>query len=104
MSKEHLVEAVNKLGLNRRGVVTARRVARYADGLSESGGESKARALMIERGWQTPELQIELFDPVEPGRPATRRARPTRHWRQERHRQQQLLQQVAQTESPRVGR
>lgn len=24
---------------------------------------------MIERGWQTPELQIELFDPVEPGRP-----------------------------------
>ena len=44
MSKEHLVEAVNKLGLNRRGVVTARRVARYADGLSESGGESKARA------------------------------------------------------------
>lgn len=69
LSKEHLVEAVDKLGLNRRGVVTARRVARYADGLSESGGESKARALMIERGWQTPELQIELFDPVEPGRP-----------------------------------
>ena len=69
LSKEHLVEAVNKLGLNRRGVVTARRVARYADGLSESGGESKARALMIERGWQTPELQVELFDPVEPGRP-----------------------------------
>lgn len=68
LSKEHLVEAVNKLGLSRRGVVTARRVARYADGLSESGGESKARALMIERGWQTPELQIELFDPVEPGR------------------------------------
>lgn len=69
LSKKHLVEAVDKLGLNRRGVVTARRVARYADGLSESGGESKARALMIERGWQTPELQIELFDPVEPGRP-----------------------------------
>lgn len=32
LSKEHLVEAVDKLGLNRRGVVTARRVARYADG------------------------------------------------------------------------
>lgn len=69
LSKEHLIEAVNKLGLNRRGVVTARRVARCADGLSESGGESKARALMIERGWQVPELQVELFDPVEPGRP-----------------------------------
>lgn len=69
LSKEHLVEMVDKLGLNRRGVVTARRVARCADGLSESGGESKARALMIERGWQTPELQVELFDPVEPGRP-----------------------------------
>ena len=62
LSKEHLVEAINKLGLNRRGVVTARSVARCADGLSESGGESKARALMIERGWQTPELQVELFD------------------------------------------
>lgn len=69
LSKEHLIEAVNKLGLNRRGVVTARRVARCADGLSESGGESKARALMIERGWQVPELQVELFDPVELGRP-----------------------------------
>lgn len=69
LSKEHLIEAVNKLGLNRRGVVTARRVARCADGLSESGGESKARALMIECGWQVPELQVELFDPVEPGRP-----------------------------------
>lgn len=69
LSKEHLIEAVNKLGLNRRGVVTARRVARCADGLSESGGESKARALIIERGWQVPELQVELFDPVEPGRP-----------------------------------
>lgn len=52
LSKKHFVEAVDKLGLNRRGVVTARRVARYADGLSESGGESKARALMIERGWR----------------------------------------------------
>ncbi len=69
LSMEHLVETVDNLGLNRRGVVTARRVARCADGLSESGGESKARALMIERGWQTPELQVELFDPVEPGRP-----------------------------------
>ena len=24
---------------------------------------------MIERGWQVPELQVELFDPVEPGKP-----------------------------------
>lgn len=67
MSKQHLIATIDKLGLNRRGVVTARRVAQYADGLSESGGESKARALMIERGWQVPELQVELFDPVEPG-------------------------------------
>ena len=69
MSKEHLVEAINKLGSGRRGIATARQVARHADGLSESGGESKARALMIERGWQIPELQVELFDPLEPGRP-----------------------------------
>ena len=69
MSKQHLIATIDKLGLNRRGVVTARRVAQCADGLSESGGESKARALMIERGWQVPELQVELFDPVEPGKP-----------------------------------
>lgn len=69
MSKEHLIATIDELGLNRRGVVTARKVAQYADGLSESGGESKARALMIEHGWQVPELQVELFDPVEPGKP-----------------------------------
>lgn len=69
MSKRHLIAIVDELGRGRRGVATARGVAQYADGLSESGGESKARALMVERGWQVPELQVELFDPVEPGRP-----------------------------------
>lgn len=69
MSKKHLIATVDELGRGRRGVAMARWVAQQADGLSESGGESKARALMIERGWQVPELQVELFDPVEPGKP-----------------------------------
>ena len=67
MSKKHLIATVDELGRGRRGVAMARWVAQQADGLSESGGESKARALMIERGWQVPELQVELPDPVEPG-------------------------------------
>ena len=67
MSKKHLIATVDELGRGRRGVAIARWVAQQADGLSESGGESKARALMIERGWQVPELQVELPDPVEPG-------------------------------------
>lgn len=49
MSKQHLIATIDKLGLNRRGVVTARRVAQCADGLSESGGESKAR--FDDRAW-----------------------------------------------------
>ncbi len=69
MSKKHLIATVDELGRGRRGVAIARWVAQQADGLSESGGESKARASMIERGWRVPELQVELFDPVEPGKP-----------------------------------
>ena len=63
-----LSDAIERLGHRRRGIATARLVATHANGLSESGGESKARALMIERGWMVPQLQVELADPLEPER------------------------------------
>lgn len=34
---------------------------------SANGGESIVRAIMIERGFQVPELQVEIEDPMRPG-------------------------------------
>ena len=50
-----------------RGVERARLIAAFADGRAESGGESIARALMIELGFSLPELQVWIEDPVSPG-------------------------------------
>lgn len=46
-----------------RGFVLA--VAALANGLSESGGESTTRAVMIEEGFMWPTLQKEVIDPVD---------------------------------------
>lgn len=43
-------------------------VARLADGRSENGGESIARAAMMHLGFVVPDLQREVIDPMEPGR------------------------------------
>ena len=48
-----------------RGAQHALRTMRHADARAESGGESIARAVMIEHGFDVPELQVELGDPVE---------------------------------------
>lgn len=47
------------------GIGRVHKAIRYADGRAENGGESKARALMIEEGFVLPELQVEFRDPVE---------------------------------------
>jgi hypothetical protein len=46
------------------GIRQARRVASLADGRAENGGESIARATMVELGFALPELQAEFRDPV----------------------------------------
>jgi hypothetical protein len=51
-----------------RGRARALKVARAADPLSENGGESMCRAVIIEQGFQAPELQVEFIDPVEAGK------------------------------------
>lgn len=43
-------------------------VARHASPLSESAGESMARAAMIEQGFALPDLQVDIPRPLEPGR------------------------------------
>ena len=50
-----------------KGVQRALSIARHADARSESGGESVARAIMIEEGFAVPDLQVEIADPLVRG-------------------------------------
>lgn len=68
-SKTEIERWIDEDGTHRRGVRQARITALYADGRSENGGESIARAVMIELGFAVPELQVDVFDPMEPGNP-----------------------------------
>lgn len=45
------------------------RLCEYADPLSENGGESLARAIMIEQGFMVPRLQREFPNPTNPEMP-----------------------------------
>lgn len=51
-----------------RGVGRALGTLAYADGRAESGGESVARAVMVEQGYVLPLLQVPVPDPLRPGR------------------------------------
>ena len=68
LSKEALVAYVGAVTRNKQGAARARMIAQLADGRAESGGESLARAAMIEQGFMVPELQVEFPDPVDPTR------------------------------------
>lgn len=60
---------IEKDGKGRRGIRQARETVAWADGRSENGGESIARATMIKLGFVAPYLQVEVFDPMEPDNP-----------------------------------
>lgn len=47
------------------GLSVARFAASKADGRSESGGESIARAKMIKLGYMLPDLQVKIPDPID---------------------------------------
>lgn len=51
----------------RRGVGRALGTLAHADARAESGGESIARAVMIEQGFMLPALQVWVPDPLTPG-------------------------------------
>ena len=67
LTREQLMEAVEKRAGARNGRVvrTALATLRYADARAESGGESVARAVMIETGFAPDRLQYELTDPFD---------------------------------------
>lgn len=67
-TRDELLEYVETAGRNRRGVRRALMIAQHADGRAENGGESKMRAFLIVRGFQLPELQVEVSDPLDPSR------------------------------------
>lgn len=48
-----------------KGVGAARKVVKYANGKAENGGESVARAAIIELGFAIPQLQKEFTDPLD---------------------------------------
>lgn len=62
-----LMRLARQQGHRRPGVRQALQTAQWADGRSESGGESIARAIMIEHGFMVPELQVVVGDPARMG-------------------------------------
>lgn len=66
-TKEQLIEYFAAHGKGRHGIRQARKTLKHADGRSENGGESIVRAIIIELGFEIPELQIEIEDPMMPG-------------------------------------
>lgn len=68
IDEEDLRRHVERAGYRRRGNRMARKVLRWADGRSENGGESMARAIMIDLGFVPPDLQVEIYDPMNPAR------------------------------------
>lgn len=67
LTREQLLEAVEKRAGTRncRAIRTALTTLQYADARAESGGESVARAVMIETGFAPDRLQYELTDPFD---------------------------------------
>lgn len=63
-----LMEQVDLRFSGHRGIENTRCTLALADGRAESGGESVLRAALHELGFATPELQVEIEDPVVPGR------------------------------------
>lgn len=64
-SKDDLSRYLDVCCRGRKGVVRARLVLAFADGRSESGGESRARVVMARLGFAAPDLQVSIADPFD---------------------------------------
>lgn len=65
MSREGLLSYIRETGSRQKGRLKAEKIMLFADGRSESAGESIARAIMIELGFAMPELQVEFAHPLD---------------------------------------
>lgn len=68
LSRDEARDELRRRFAGRRLVSRVLNVLRWADGRSENGGESIARARMIELGFSEPDLQVAFEDPLRPGR------------------------------------
>lgn len=68
-SKNLLERQFLEWGGGRRGIRRARITLAHASPDSESGGESIVRAIIIELGFEVPQLQVTVPDPMEPNNP-----------------------------------
>lgn len=66
ISKRQFLDLIESSG--QYGALKAFKIALHANPLSESGGESMARAIMIEEGFVLPELQVAIPHPFYRGR------------------------------------
>ena len=68
LDRDSLVAYVSSMGPRCRGFRQAEMTASLADPRPENGMESIARATMYQLGYQMPELQVPVHDPMNPGR------------------------------------
>ena len=66
-SAEDFVDEMASCCKGRIGMPRALAIMGKADGRAENGGESYARAVMLEHGVMTPDLQVEQWDPIGGG-------------------------------------
>lgn len=64
ITQDQLTHAIEAYNYRNRGAWRAAGVVPWANPLSENGGESIARAVMIEEGFEVPELQVEIPSPT----------------------------------------
>lgn len=69
LGREDLLNLVLTQARRRRGCKNALRAALWANPLSENGGESLARSVMILNGFELPRLQVEIPNPLDPRNP-----------------------------------
>lgn len=68
LTTDHLIELARGIGCHRTRC-HALKTALRADPLAENGGESMARGTMIELGFEVPELQVPIDNPLDAGHP-----------------------------------
>jgi len=68
-TRADLIELIDSRKGGYAGIQQARITAAWADGRAENGGESVARARMIEFGFMVPELQVWIDNHLDPGNP-----------------------------------
>lgn len=61
---KEIIERIETKCKGRHGIAYVKEVFGHANSRAENGGESYARAVMIENGVMLPKLQVEHYDPV----------------------------------------